>query len=350
MSYEPKWDGFRCIVFRDGDEVELASRGGKTLTRYFPEVVEQAKAQLPPRCAVDGEIVVIHREDGQQPKLEWDWLTQRIHPAATRVKLLAEKTPADFVAFDLLALGDESLIDQPYATRRARLEKALAKVAAAGAHHADHRRPRDRAALVRDLRGRRARRADRQAGRHRLRAQQAADVQDQARAYGRRGGRRLPLAQVRPGRSVRCCSACTTSEGTLHHVGVSASFSMARRAELLDELAATGSRAEHPWIDADSDEQQIGPTSATGQRRPGGVSRWTGGKNLSCVPLRPELVVEVGYDSMEGDRFRHTAQFERWRPDRDPRSCTYDQLDRPVRFDVDEVLGGDRLPPATGVS
>jgi ATP-dependent DNA ligase len=116
---------------------------------------------------------------------------------------------------------------------------------------------------------------------------------------------------------------------------------MARRAELLDELADYREPAEHPWIDADSDEQQVGPTSATGQRRPGGVSRWTGGKNLAWEPLRPDLVVEVGYDAMEGDRFRHTAQFVRWRPDRDPRSCGYDQLDRPLRFDVDQVLGGD---------
>ena len=167
MSYEPKWDGFRCIIFRDGDEVELASRGGKTLTRYFPEVVEQAKAQLPERCAVDGEIVVIHRADGQQPKLEWDWLTQRIHPAASRVKLLAETTPADFVAFDLLAIGDESLVDQPVRDPARAAGEGARQGQVAGAHHPDHEGPRDRPALVRDLRGRRPRRADRQARRHR---------------------------------------------------------------------------------------------------------------------------------------------------------------------------------------
>ncbi|GIF49618.1 ATP-dependent DNA ligase [Asanoa ferruginea] len=348
MSYEPKWDGFRCIIFRDGDEVELASRGGKTLTRYFPEVVEQAKAQLPERCAVDGEIVVIHREPGQQPKLEWDWLTQRIHPAASRVKLLAENTPADFVAFDLLALGDEVLVDEPYATRRAKLEKALARVKppvhlTPTTHDIDTARRWFEIFEGAGLDGLIAKPADiayepNKRLMFKIKHARTAD----AVVAGFRWHKSGPVVGS-------LLLGLYDEHGTLHHIGVSSSFSMARRAELLDELADYREPTEHPWIDADSDEQQMGPTTASGQRRPGGVSRWTGGKNLAWEPLRPDLVVEVGYDAMEGDRFRHTAQFVRWRPDRDPRSCGYDQLDRPVRFDVDQVLGGD--PAAgTGVS
>ena len=343
MSYEPKWDGFRCIIFRDGDEVELASRGGKTLTRYFPEVVEQAKAQLPERCAVDGEIVVIHREKGQPPKLEWDWLTQRIHPAASRVKLLAEQTPADFVAFDLLVLDDEALIEQPYATRRQRLEKILAK-----AEPPVHITPTttDPATAHRwfeifegaGLDGLIAKPADiayepNKRLMYKIKHARTCD----AVVAGFRWHKSGPVVGS-------LLLGLYDDHGTLHHVGVSASFSLARRAELLEELAPYREVADHPWLDgAPGDEQsvQMGPTTESGQRRPGGVSRWTGGKNLAWEPLRPDLVVEVAYDAMEGDRFRHTAHFQRWRPDRDPRSCGYDQLERPLRFDVDDVLAGD---------
>jgi ATP-dependent DNA ligase len=337
MSYEPKWDGFRCIIFRDGDEVELASRGGKFLTRYFPEVVEQAKAQLPERCAVDGELVVVHREPGQQPKLEWDWLTQRIHPAASRIKLLAKTQPADFVAFDLLALGDEALTGQPYAQRRARLQEVLA-----GLKPPFHVTPSTADVAT----ARRWFEIFEGAGLDGLIAKPA-DIPYEP-------NKRL-MFKIKHERTADCVVAgfrwhksgpvvgslllgLYDEHGVLHHVGVSASFSMARRAELLDELAPYRTDgAGHPWLAHGSAEE----AEAAGQRVPGGVSRWTGGKNLEWQPLRPELVVEVAYNAMEGDRFRQTAQFVRWRPDREARSCGYDQLDRPARFDVDQVLAGD---------
>ncbi|MBY8871226.1 ATP-dependent DNA ligase [Micromonospora sp. PLK6-60] len=337
MTYEPKWDGFRLIIFRDGDEVELASRGGKTMTRYFPEVVEQARRQLPPRCAVDGELIVIRRDgpDGQ-PRLDFELLAQRIHPAASRVKLLAETTPADFVAFDLLALDDELLTDQPYPQRRARLEAALATV----------RPPVHVTQVTTDPEtARRWFDVFEGAGLDGLIAKPA-DLPYEP-------GKRL-MFKVKHARTADVVVAgfrwhksgpvvgslllgLYDDAGVLHHIGVSSSFTAARRQELLTELEPYRDvGAEHPWVHGDHER---------GQRIPGGVSRWTGGKNLEWEPLRPELVAEVGYDAMEGDRLRHTAQFVRWRPDRDPRSCGYDQLDRPIRYDVDQVLRGD--PAAT---
>jgi ATP-dependent DNA ligase len=332
-TYEPKWDGFRCIVFRDGDEVELASRGGKTLTRYFPEMVAQARAQLPERCVVDGELVVIRRDPGAVPKLDFELLAQRIHPAASRINLLAEQTPTEFIAFDLLALGDEGYLQTPYVQRRALLERALAGVAAP-VHLTPVTTDTDRARRwFSELEG---------AGLDGLVAKPA--------GIGYEPGKRL-MYKVKHARTVDCVVAglrwhtsgpvvgslllgLYDEGGTLHHVGVSASFTAARRAELVEELAPyrEGAAAAHPWLH--------GTTVEDGQRVPGGVSRWTGKRNLEWVPLRPELVVEVGYDAMEGDRFRHTAQFKRWRPDRDPRSCGYDQLDRPLRLDVTAVLAG----------
>ncbi len=341
MSYEPKWDGFRCIVFRDGDEVELASRGGKTLTRYFPEVIAQATVQLPERCAVDGELVVIRRDTGR-PKLDFELLTQRIHPAATRVNLLAEQTPASFIAFDLLALGDESFVDRPYAERRRLLEAALD-----GVTPPVHLTPTTTDAAT---------------------ARRWFDIFEGAGLDGviakspdiaYEPGKRL-MFKVKHARTADAVVAgfrwhtkgpvvgslllgLYDEHGTLHHVGVSASFTMERRAELLDELAPYRDDVSgHPWAG-------VGHTD--GQRVPGGPSRWSGKKNLDWEPVRPELVVEVAYDAMEGERFRHTARFLRWRPDRDPRSCGYDQLEQPVRFDVDRVLAGAPLegadPPAT---
>jgi len=336
MRYEPKWDGFRTIVFRDGNEVELVSRGGKSMTRYFPEVVAQVRAQLPARCVVDGEIVLIRRQEGQTPRLDFELLQQRIHPAASRVRLLAEQTPCDFVAFDLLAIGDESLLTQPYERRRERLEAELASV----------RPPIHVTPTTQDLEtARRWFEEFEGAGLDGLIAKPA-DI-----AYV--PGKRL-MFKIKHARTVDCVVAgfrwhksgpvvgslllgLYDDQGRLHHVGVSASFSAARRKELLDELAPyrENAREGHPWlewIDA------VEAAAAVGQRIPGGLSRWSAGKDLSWEPLRPELVVEVGYDAMEGDRFRHTAQFRRWRPDRTPQSCTYAQLDRPLRFDVDEVL------------
>jgi ATP-dependent DNA ligase len=333
MTYEPKWDGFRCIAFRDGDEVELASRGGKTLTRYFPEVVGYVRDQFPLRSVVDGEIVVIRR-DLSPPKLDFELLGQRIHPAASRVKMLAETTPASFIAFDLLALDDEVFLDQGYAQRRARLEAAFAGV----------KRPVHLTAVTTDMdTARRWFEMFEGAGLDGVIAKPA-DIPyepNKRLMYKVKHSRTCDavVAGFRWHKSGEVVGSLLLGlyddEGRLHHVGVSASFPMQRRAELVQELAPyrEGAADNHPWNWATADPQT--------QRMPGAVSRWTGKKDLSWVPLRPELVVEVGYEAMEGDRFRHTAQFKRWRPDRNPQSCTYEQLDRPVRFDVDAVLAGN---------
>lgn len=333
MSYEPKWDGFRCVIFRDGDEVELASRGGKTLTRYFPEVVEQARVQLPPRVVVDGELIVIQRAEGAPPKLDFESLGQRIHPAASRVSLLSRSTPASFVAFDLLAIDDEDLTGTAFVTRRTRLEDALAGV----------RTPIHLTPTTVDLEVAGAWFALFEgAGLDGIVAKPA-DITYQP-------GKRA-MYKIKHARTVDVVVAgfrwhktgpvigslllgLYDDTGALHHVGVAASFPMPRRARLVEELAPYRNDAtvDHPWIGGDQ--------PADAQRIPGAVSRWTGKKDLGWVPLRPELVVEVGYDAMEGDRFRHTAQFKRWRPDREPLSCTYEQLERPLRIDVDSVLAG----------
>lgn len=333
MTYEPKWDGFRCIIFRDGDEVELASRGGKTLTRYFPEMVEQAREQLPPRVAVDGELVVVRRDADTRPKLDFELLGQRIHPAASRVRMLAEQTPSSFVAFDLLAVGDDALLDQPYARRRQRLAEVLSGV----------RPPVHLTPTTEDVdTARRWFEIFEGAGLDGLIAKPP-DI-----AY--LPGKRL-MYKVKHARTADVVVAgfrwhtsgpvvgslligLYDDAGTLHHVGVSASFTAARRTELVKEIAPYREDAakEHPWLHADRGD---------GQRVPGAPSRWTGKKNLEWEPLRPELVMEVAYDAMEGDRFRHTARFLRWRPDRTPQSCTYAQLERPLRFDVDSVLAGE---------
>jgi ATP-dependent DNA ligase len=339
MRYEPKWDGFRTIIFRDGDDVELSSRGGKTMTRYFPEVVEQARAQLPPRCVVDGEIVLVRRGDGTAPRLDFELLQQRIHPAASRVKLLAAQTPTDFIAFDLLALDGASLMVEPYEARRVELEKALATV-----RPPVHITPSTTDPAVAE---------------HWFEIFEGAGLDGvvaKPPTIAYQPGKRL-MFKIKHARTADVVVAgfrfhtsgpvvgslllgLYDDEGRLHHIGVSASFTAARRKELLDELAPYRENAstKHPWLD------WLGGVVAgaeVGQRLPGGISRWTGKKDLSWEPLRPELVAEVGYDAMEGDRLRHTAQFKRWRPDRTPESCTYEQLERPIRFDVDSVLAGN---------
>jgi ATP-dependent DNA ligase len=344
MRYEPKWDGFRTIIFRDGDEVELISRGGKAMTRYFPEVVTFVREQLPPRCVVDGEVVLIRREDGATPRLDFELLQQRIHPAASRVTMLAGKTPADFVAFDLLALGDRDLMAEPYERRRLALEEALA-----GVRPPVHVTPTS---------------TDVGTAKHWFEIFEGAGLDGliaKPAEIAYVPNKRL-MYKVKHARTADCVVAgyryhtsgpivgslllgLYDDEGSLHHVGVSASFTAARRAELIDELAPYRDRAreEHPWMSwmgGAAGAAGAAEAAFAGQRIPGGVSRWTGKKDLSWEPLRPELVVEVGYDAMEGDRFRHTAQFRRWRPDRTPESCTYEQLERPLRFDVDEVLAG----------
>lgn len=334
MTYEPKWDGFRCIAFRDGEQVELASRGGKTLTRYFPEVVEQVRAQLPERCAVDCELVVIRRADGEAPKLDFELLQLRIHPAASRVTLLAEQTPASMVAFDLLALGDDALLEQPFSYRRARLVEALARAVPPVYLTPTTTDPATAQRWFETFEG---------AG--------LDGVIAKPPGLPYVPGKRL-MFKVKHTRTADCVVAgfrwhksgpvvgslllgLFDDAGALRHVGVAASFTATRRVELLDELAPyrTDALAGHPWQEW---------ASAQDVRMPGAVSRWSAGKTLEWEPLRPELVAEVGYEAMEGDRFRHTARFQRWRPDREPRSCDYRQLDQPVRFDVDQVLAGNQ--------
>lgn len=333
---EPKWDGFRSIIFRDGDEVELGSRNERPLTRYFPEVVEAIKAATPPRCVLDGEIVVATGD-----RLDFDSLQLRLHPAASRVNLLAGQIPASFVAFDLLALGDRSLMDVDFGERRAVLVDALGATRVEGG--SVHVTPAT---------------ADLALARQWFETFEGAGL-DGVIAKPLTGGYqpdKRVMFKVKHERTADCVVAgfrwhksgpivgslllgLYDESGALQHVGVSASFPMARRAALVEELApyrialGEAGAAGHPWAEwADAQAHAEG-------RLPGAVSRWSAGKDLSWEPLRPELVVEVAFGHLEGTRFRHTAQFRRWRPDRDPASCTYDQVDRPVRYDLGEILG-----------
>jgi ATP-dependent DNA ligase len=326
--YEPKWDGFRCIAFRDGDEVELSSRGEKPLTRYFPEVVAALKENLPERCIVDGEVVII---TGDQ--LDFEALLQRIHPAKSRVDLLAEQTPASFIAFDLLAVDDESLVAAPFSERRERLTTLLADV-----QPPVHVTPgTDDLATAKQwfevfegagLDGVVAKKLDGPyqpdvRAMYKIKHERTADCVVAGYRWHKSGG---VVGSLLLG--------LFDDSGSLQHVGVSASFPMKRRAELVEELApyAVEDLTEHPWRAwAEADAQAAG-------RLPGAVSRWNAKKDLSWVPLLPDLVVEVAYDHMEGTRFRHTAQWRRWRPDREPESCTFGQLERPVRFDLADIL------------
>ncbi|MYV99805.1 ATP-dependent DNA ligase [Streptomyces sp. SID3343] len=329
MHYEAKWDGFRAIVFRDGDEVEIGSRNTKSLNRYFPELVEAFVAQLPPRCVVDGEIVIVTDDH-----LDFDRLLDRIHPAASRVRTLAETTPASFVAFDLLALGDDSFLDRPMVERRAALEEALGATCSPVHVAPATTDPAVAQEWFRAFEG---------AG---LDGIVAKDPDGPYRPDER------AMVKVKHERTADCVVAgyrwhksggvvgslllgLYDTHGRLQHVGVSAAFTTAKRRELVDTLAPyrVEDLTDHPWAQwADAEAQESG-------RMPGAVSRWTGDRNLDWVPLRPELVCEVAYDHTQGDRFRHTARFRRWRPDRDASGCTYDQLEQPVRYDLADVLG-----------
>jgi len=324
---EPKWDGFRTIVFRDGDEVELGSRNEKPMTRYFPEVVEAIKANTPNRCVLDGEIVVVTGD-----RLDFEALQQRIHPAASRVKLLSEQTPASFVAFDVLALGDDDLTQTSFAERRRRLVEALAD-AKAPVHVTPATSDLDEAQRwFTQFEG---------AGLDGVVAKPVdGTYQPDKRAMFKVKHERTAdcvVAGYRRHKSGNIVGSLLlglyADDGRLQHVGVVASFPMARRAELVEQLAPlVVDFAEHPW------GQWADQEAHAGNRMPGSVSRWNVGKDLSFVPLRPDLVVEVAYDHMEGDRFRHTTQFRRWRPDRDAESCTYAQLEEPVSFDLADIL------------
>jgi ATP-dependent DNA ligase len=331
LSYEPKWDGFRCIVFRDGDEVVLASRSTKELTRYFPDLVEAFRAEVPERCVLDGEIFVAI--DG---RLEFDVLSQRIHPAASRVDMLAKETPASFVAFDLLALGDESLMTEPFSVRRARLEEALASAGdpihvtrtTTDAEEAEEWFGTFEGAGLDGIVAKALSRPYAPNGRTMLKVKHARTADVVVAGY------RLHKTST-PDRPLlgSMLLGLYNDDGDLQHVGVAASFSESRRAELIDELAPLiTDSADHPWARWQEADAQAG------SRLPGGQSRWSGTKDLSFTPLDPSRVVEVGYEHMEGDRFRHTAQFKRWRPDRDPKSCTYEQLEEVAKYDLKDVL------------
>jgi len=330
-SFEPKWDGFRSIVFADGGEVELGSRNERPMTRYFPELVAAVTEQFPRRCVIDGEIVV-PGSDGR--RLDFEALLQRIHPAASRVNMLATQTPAHFIAFDLLALGDDDYTERPFGQRRAALTEALAGVTTplhvtpATTDHALAQR------WLQQFEG---------AGLDGIVAKPLAGVYEPDKRV---------MFKVKHERTADCVVAGyrthKSSEeaigslllglyrdtGQLASVGVIGAFPMARRHELFAELQPLVTTFdEHPWNWAHQEAGTRTPRAAE-------HSRWNAAKDLSFTPLRPERVVEVRYDHMEGPRFRHTAQFVRWRPDRDPRSCTYEQLEEPVSFDLGEILSG----------
>ncbi|WP_085874493.1 MULTISPECIES: ATP-dependent DNA ligase [unclassified Nocardioides] len=334
LSFEPKWDGFRCLVFRDGDEIELTSRNTKPLTRYFPEVVAAIREQLPERCVLDGELFVSIGE-----KLEFEVLQERIHPAGSRVDMLSEKTPASYVAFDLLALGDESYLDRPFAERRAALEKALGELSGPCYLTRTTTDPAQAEEWFTQFEG---------AGLDGVVAKPLrATYQENARTMLKIKHERTADVVVAGYREHKTSTPERPllgslllglyADGELQHVGVSASFTEARRAELIEELQPlVVDIADHPW----GRWQEF--LTANPDRVPGTQSRWSAGKDLSFTPLRPERVLEVKYDHMEGRRFRHTAQFKRWRPDRSPESCGYEQLEEPVSYDLARILGVDQ--------
>ncbi|MEA2704990.1 MAG: hypothetical protein QOD63_2935 [Actinomycetota bacterium] len=328
VLYEPKWDGFRGIVFRDGDEVEIGSRNEKPLTRYFPELVDSLRAQLPDRCVVDGEIVI-----ATDAGLDFNALQLRIHPAESRITMLAREMPSSFVAFDLLALGDDDLRKRPFSERRALLEDALS-----GARPPVHLTP---------------------ATSDRAVAEEWFDTFEGAGLDGvvakpldlpYREDQRVML-KVKHQRTADCVVAgfrwhksggvvgslllgLYDDEGNLRHVGVAAAFSMVRRKELVEELAPYRENAleGHPW------GEWAEFMTASGGRAPGTGNRWNAGKDMSWEPLRAGLVAEVAFDHLQGDRFRHATNFVRWRPDREPRSCTYEQLEVPVPEELATVF------------
>jgi ATP-dependent DNA ligase len=336
LSFEPKWDGFRCLVFKDGDEVELTSRNTKPLTRYFPEVVEAMRTQLPARVVLDGEIFVALRGEDGVDRLEFEVLQERIHPAQSRIDMLAEKTPAGFVAFDLLALGDTSYVDRPFAERRATLEQALAGVDGPCFLTATTTDPQEAESWFHRFEG---------AGLDGVVAKPlGAAYVENARTMLKIKHERTADVVVAGYREHKTSTPERPllgslllglyQDGELQHVGVSASFTEARRAELIEQLQPlVVPIEEHPW------GRWAEFLTANPDRVPGTQSRWSQGKDLSFTPLRPDLVIEVAYDHMEGRRFRHTAQFRRWRTDREPESCGYEQLDEPVSYDLADVLG-----------
>jgi ATP-dependent DNA ligase len=337
--FEPKWDGFRSIVFRDGDEIEIGSRNERPMTRYFPELVAAIRTELPERCVIDGEIVV---PDASGRRLDFEALQLRIHPAASRVELLSTQTPGHFIAFDLLALGEADYMERPFAERRAALEGVLA-TAGSPIHLTPTTTDREVAAgWFSQFEG---------AGLDGLIAKPARGIYEPDRRV---------MLKVKHERTADCVVAgyrihksgedrigslllgLYRDDGKLASVGVVGAFPMAKRIELFTELQPLVTTFDqHPWNWAEHEAGQRTPRAAM-------ASRWNADKDLSFIPLRPERVLEVRYDHMEGPRFRHTAQFVRWRPDREPRSCTYAQLEEPVSFDLDEVLRGQPSGASSG--
>jgi ATP-dependent DNA ligase len=327
-GYEPKWDGFRCIVFRDGDDVELGSRNERPLTRYFPEILDPLRAALPDKAVLDGELVIA-TEHG----LDFDLLSLRIHPAASRVAMLAAEHPSSFVAFDLLAEGDEDLRSTPFGERRARLETMLRD-----APPSIHATP-----LTTDP-------ATAQDWFERFEGAGLDGVVAKRLDEPYREGERT-MAKVKHQRTADCVIAGYRTHkdgvgigslllglfddaGTLHHVGVASSFAAPLRATLAKEVKPYERNAlkDHPW-------KEWAGGDPTTQRMPGAPSRWNAKKDMTWTPLRTELVAEVAYEHLQRDRFRHTARFVRWRPDREPTSCTYEQLESPVPIELKDVFG-----------
>jgi ATP-dependent DNA ligase len=330
FMFEPKWDGFRAIVFRNGDEAYIQSRDLRPLNRYFPEL-ERALAQaLPKGCVIDGEIVVVGASG-----LDFDALQQRLHPAASRVAKLASATPASFVAFDLLAAGGRSTMELPQTERRIRLERLLGEVA----------RPVHLTPVTRD-------RAVAEDWLQRFEGAGLDGVIAKAEAATYQPGKRA-MFKIKHARTADCVVAgfrwyrdtrdavgslllgLYNNAGVLQHVGVTSSFTMAMRRELADELDPLRKNAleNHPWRD------WANATEADVNRMPGAQSRWSAGKDLSWEALRPERVCEVKYDHLQGDRFRHAAVFVRWRPDKPPQDCRYDQLEVATAFELEKVFG-----------
>jgi ATP-dependent DNA ligase len=339
--FEPKWDGFRAIVFRSGDEAYIQSRDLRPLNRYFPEL-ERALAQtLPKGCVIDGEIVVVGASG-----LDFDALQQRLHPAASRVARLASATPASFVAFDLLAAGGRSTMELPQSERRIRLERLLGQIA----------RPVHLTPVTRD-------RAVAQDWLQRFEGAGLDGVIAKPEAATYQPGKRI-MFKIKHARTADCVVAgfrwyrdtkdavgslllgLYNDAGVLQHVGVTSSFTMAMRRQLADELdpLRKNALADHPWRD------WANAVDAEASRMPGAQSRWSGGKDLSWEALRPERVCEVKYDHLQGDRFRHAAVFLRWRPDKPPQDCRYDQLEVATAFELERVLGASSYPGASSGS
>ncbi len=332
-QFEPKWDGFRTIVFRDGDEVELGSRNERPMTRYFPELVDALRRELPDRCVIDGEIVI-----ATDHGLDFEALQQRVHPAASRVALLSRQTPASFIAFDLLAVGDDDLTGRPFRERREALVETLT-AAGPPVHLTPATTDRDTAQRWftefegAGLDGVVAKplnityQPDKRVM-YKIKHERTADCVVAGYRVHKTGADAIGSLML----------GLYNDAGVLVSVGVIGAFPMAARRQLLQELQPLVTTFDdHPWNWAAHEAGQRTPRKSE-------TSRWNAGKDLSFVPLRPERVVEVRYDHMEGERFRHTAQFVRWRPDRTPESCTYEQLEQPVTFALDDIVPG--LGPA----